>query len=329
MRLVIFAALAAGFSGCNLQRSGQTPGSGTEPLTLGTALLEPSALVFIAEERGLFARNGLRVSTRYYETGLGALDGMLGGEVDVSVPVSDYVLVGKAFGREAVQAIGSIARVDFAVIVGRKDHGIQAVSDLRGKRIGVVRGTVLEFFLGRHLELRGISGKEMELVDGGLPQAVSALTRGEIDAAITVPPYLHTLQGALGDNAVLWPAQDSHAVHQLLIGGREWIRRYPGRVSRLLRALSEAEGYLVRHPERAKAVVKKKMGLSDEEAARVWARNEFSLTLDQSLLTAMEEEARWMIENGLTAEAKVPDFLQYLYPDGLLAIRPEAVNIVR
>jgi hypothetical protein len=42
----------------------------------------------------------------------------------------------------------------------------------------------------------------------------------------------------------------------------------------------------------------------------------------------MEDEARWMINNKLTAEKQVPDFAAYLYLDGLRAVKPGAVNII-
>jgi NitT/TauT family transport system substrate-binding protein len=61
----------------------------------------------------------------------------------------------------------------------------------------------------------------------------------------------------------------------------------------------------------------------------VWSQNQFSLSLDQSLVAAMEDEARWMIANGLTSETEVPNFLDYIYMDGLQAVKPEAVNIIR
>ena len=61
----------------------------------------------------------------------------------------------------------------------------------------------------------------------------------------------------------------------------------------------------------------------------LWSENQFSLSLDQSLVTAMEDEARWMIKNNLANEKQVPDFLNYIYEDGLKRIKPEAVNIIR
>jgi NitT/TauT family transport system substrate-binding protein len=45
----------------------------------------------------------------------------------------------------------------------------------------------------------------------------------------------------------------------------------------------------------------------------VWSQNQFSLSLDQSLIVAMEDEARWMIKNSLTGEKQVPDFADYIH----------------
>jgi len=36
-----------------------------------------------------------------------------------------------------------------------------------------------------------------------------------------------------------------------------------------------------------------------------------------------------MIKNKLTSEKTVPNFLDYIYEDGLKAVKPEAVNIIR
>ena len=61
----------------------------------------------------------------------------------------------------------------------------------------------------------------------------------------------------------------------------------------------------------------------------IWSRDQFTVSLDQSLVVAMEDEARWMIKNMLTAEKEVPFFNDYIYEDALKAIKPEAVNIIR
>jgi NitT/TauT family transport system substrate-binding protein len=71
------------------------------------------------------------------------------------------------------------------------------------------------------------------------------------------------------------------------------------------------------------------MNFDDAYLEIIWQRYQFSLSLDQSLILAMEDEARWMIKNKLTKENQVPNFMNYLYLDGLKAVKPEAVNIIR
>jgi len=61
----------------------------------------------------------------------------------------------------------------------------------------------------------------------------------------------------------------------------------------------------------------------------IWPRYQFALSLDQALVLAMEDEARWIIKNNVTTEKKVPDFVNYIYVDGLRAVKPDAVNIIR
>ena len=61
---------------------------------------------------------------------------------------------------------------------------------------------------------------------------------------------------------------------------------------------------------------------------RIWANHQFSLSLDQSLISTMEAETRWMITNNLTNQTVVPDFLNNIYFEGLDSVKPESVNII-
>jgi ABC-type nitrate/sulfonate/bicarbonate transport system substrate-binding protein len=45
----------------------------------------------------------------------------------------------------------------------------------REKKVGITRGTILEFYLGRYLDLHGISLGDVTLIDPQQPQYVDAL----------------------------------------------------------------------------------------------------------------------------------------------------------
>jgi len=324
--VILVGISAVTFGSWSCQRGYPGP---AESITLGTVLLEPATPIIVAEEQNFFTQNGLNITLKVYDTGLSAVNAMLNGEVDVSAPVAEYILVGKAFNKDKVQTIASIDEADYTFIIGRKDRGIQTISDLKGKKIGVARGTVMEFYLGRFLELHGMNIKDVVLVDTKLSQTADAIIGGDIDAVISFAPYANAAQNKLGDNVVLWPSQCSQVLYALVICREDWITDHPELVSRLLKSLAQAEEYIILHPAEAKVIVQKRLNLDDAYMNTFWPEHQFSLSLDESLIAAMEDEAGWMIVHNLTIEKQVPDFLNYIYTEGLEATQPEAVKIIR
>ena len=51
--------------------------------------------------------------------------------------------------------------------------------------------------------------------------------------------------------------------------------------------------------------------------ASVWSNYQFSVSLDQSQISAMQDESQWLIQNNLTNATAVPNFLNYMYLMGL------------
>ncbi len=106
-----------------------------------------------------------------------------------------------------------------------------------------------------------------------------------------------------------------------------WAAGHDEQINRLLKSLALAEEYFIDHPNEAKAIVQRRLNFSDAYMATVWPDHQFSLSLDQSLLIAMNDEGRWMINNNLTRERTMPNFKDYIYTKGLQEVNPESVNI--
>ena len=297
---------------------------------MAQAQFESVALPCIAEDQQFFSRNGLNVTSRKYDTGVRALDGMVNGEADIAVGTAEYPLVGRLFQKERIRTIGNIAKSELIYLVGRRDRGIEKVSDLKGKRVGTMLRTIAHFYLGRFMELHGMKMQDITLVDLKTPaEWVDAVANGDIDAVATAQPYVNSVKDRLGANAAVWSVQSSQPLYTQVISTDEWITKNPELVVRFLKSLAQAEEYVMRNPAEAKAIIQKRLNLDAAYMETVWSQNQYSLSLDQSLIVAMEDEARWMISNGLTTEKHVPDFLNHIYEDGLRAIKPETVTIVR
>ncbi len=298
-----------------------------ESITIGATLLESTGPLFVAKDRNFFSNNGLNLTIKYYDVGLNAVNDLLAGKVDMALS-AEYILVSKALGNQKIQTIGSIAKTDFAYVVARKDHGIRDISDLYGKNIGVVRGTVMEFYLGQFLELNRLSISNVNLVNITLAQSVDVLVNGEVDAVISFPPFVETAQQKLGTNAVVWDPQGSQSLYGIVTARNDWISLHPEVVKRFLRAVSQTEDYMTRHPAESKVIVGQTMNFTSGYMDIVWARNEYTLSLDQSLVLALENEARWMINRSLASQTVIPDFTNYISFEGLTAVNPDLVNVI-
>jgi NitT/TauT family transport system substrate-binding protein len=298
-----------------------------ESITIGVPPLESSALIYIAEDQHFFAENGLNVTIRDYEPAISGVDGLLNGVVDLA-GASEYAVVVKAFKRENISIIVSGDEVQANYLIGRRDRGIENVSDLRGKRIGVPLGTNVEFYLSRFLNLHGMDRRDVTIVDVRPPQFVNATLNGDVDAVICWQPYINKIKDRLGDGAVTWPAQSSQLTYGVIVCRNDWAEQHPDLIGRFLKSLNSAAEYTIDHPAESKAIVQNRLNFSDEYMAAVWPQNHFSLSLDQSLVTAMEDEARWMIANKMTNASSIPDFREYVYKDGLMGVRPGSVNII-
>jgi ABC-type nitrate/sulfonate/bicarbonate transport system substrate-binding protein len=300
-----------------------------ESITVAYSPFESVTLFWIAENQNFFSHNGLNVTSQMHATGAGALDGVLSGEADIVVGTTEFPFASRVLNQARISTIASMSKSEFIYLVGRVDRGINDVSDLKGKTIGTTRGSIAHFYLGRFLELNSLSFQDVAFVDLKTPtEWVDAVVNGSIDAVVTAQPYVEMAKEGLGANAIVWSIQSNQPLYSQVISTDEWITGHPELCNRFLKSLYQAEAFVINHPAEAKEIVKNQMNFSDSYVETVWHQNQFSLSLDQSLILAMEGEARWLISNKLTNSKAVPNFLDYIYLDGLETVKPEAVNII-
>jgi NitT/TauT family transport system substrate-binding protein len=299
----------------------------TESITVGIMPSEVEALIYIARDQGYFADNNLNVTLKNYTTGLLAVNGLLNHEVDVAT-ATDFVLVGKALANQSVTSFGAIDRYSIAYLVGRTDLGVNNISDLKGKRIGVSIGTASQFNLGRFLELNGIDTSEVTLVNVPVNRMPAALLNGSVAAVMTSTTYIDSIQSAIPDKIISWPAQSDSATTYLAVTNTSWAADNPDTIIRFLKAMDQAASFVIHDQAESQQLLCSDINCTSSYIQKVWGDHQFSLSLDQSLIYTMEDQSRWMIRNNLTS-SPVPNFLNYIYFDGMEAVEPGSVNIIR
>jgi ABC-type nitrate/sulfonate/bicarbonate transport system substrate-binding protein len=299
-----------------------------EPITIGMVYpSEYDSLIYIANDEHYFSANGLKITLKNYPSGASAVAGMLKGEVDIST-ASEFVVVNNAMRNANLYAFGSVCKYLNLYVVARTDQGINNISDLVGKRIGVTLGTGNQFYLGRFLELNSINQNQVTLVNLSFGETPTALSNGTIDASITFQPYLNQIQNLLDNKIVIWSAQADQFGYFEAISTQNWVKAHPDLIMRFLKALVQAETFTINHKDQAIEILAKNLNYTTSFAASDWSNYQYSVTLDQSFILLMQDEARWLIDNNLTSASTPPNFLSNVYVDGLKSVSPESVNII-
>jgi ABC-type nitrate/sulfonate/bicarbonate transport system substrate-binding protein len=287
---------------------------------------DTGALVYVAEAQGYFKKNGLDVTIKGFDSGKAAADSLLDGEADISTSAG-FVFVSNSFDHADLRVLGAVATAEVKELVARKDKGIAAIDNLKGKKIGVTKKSGGEFSLITFLTFNGLSHQDVELVNLKPSEIAEAILNDDIDAAFTWDPNVYNIKEKLGDNAISWPGgQDFYF---LLLTKEGWIKNNPAAAARFMKSLLEAEDYIKDNPEKSKEFVKDRFGYESDYMDYSWPKQAFIVILEQAMLIAFEDQARWRIENKLTDKTEVPNYLNHIHLDALEEVKPEAVTIIR
>jgi NitT/TauT family transport system substrate-binding protein len=328
--LFLVLVLAAGYwwqAGLGPTKPENPPGP-PEKITVGTAVTTLSGLLYIAQDQSYDKKYGLKLELKTCPAGKDAISQLQAGQLEVAC-CAEYVLVRAILdGARDLRCLGVLCSGSVLELVARRDRGINRLEDLRGKTIGVPPMHAARFFLGRFLALHHIPLKEIKIVDISRPDSLDALAAGKVDAVMVVEPRSSDLFRKLGGNAVVWPAQGGQDLFWLLVTRQSVIQTRGAALEKLLQALARSAAFTQEKPEAARKMVDQwlKVPLTDLEGDRLHVN--YRLFLDQGLLLAMEDEARWIMVNRLTEQTKMPDFLDYLYTAPLAQIAPNSVRII-
>ena len=325
--VVMIAIIVVAVAGC---ASVEKPAGPVERITIATGAWQDSSLIYIALEKDYFKAEGLDIMLQStYTSGKACLNAVIEGQADLGT-VAETPLMHAGFRGEKTYTIATIQSSGKAVaVIARKDKGISTPSDLKGKRIGLIMGTNVEFFARVLLTFHEVSREEVEVVNLNPNEVFNALVQGEVDAVSIWQPVVVQLQNELGDNAITFYPEEIYTSTFNIAATQEFVNKNPETIEKFLRALIKADEFIEENPDEAQEIVAGKIGMDKATLNELWKLYNFRVTLDQSLIVTLEAEARWAIKNKLTDKTEVPNYLDYIYMDALEKVKPEAVGIIR
>ncbi len=203
-----------------------------------TAVTGAQSGMFMAQQEGLFKKNGLEVELIHLPSSSRGIQAILAGEIAFSF----------MDGSNAAQA--NLKGANLALVAGATNHQVfslmakpefKSVSDLRGKKIGITRvgsstHTSALFALGS-AGLKPSDYQILPLLE--VPNIFTALAAGQIDAGIVSPPTNSRTKKA-GFKELMNLAKDGPEYVSVAVGtSRGYIAANEDTVRRVVRAYAE------------------------------------------------------------------------------------------
>lgn len=174
---------------------------------------------------------------------------LLAGSLDMCGTTIAHAIHSAAMGQPVV-IVAALCNKCSAFVV-KKDSGIEKVSDLKGKKIGYVPGTMHEILLRETLTRNGLSPRtDVHLMRVDFFDMGTALAGGSIDGFLSGEPF-PAIAVEKGYGRILsypYYGQSVGTINAGMIVTREFLENHRQAVYRLVRAHAEASRHLTNHP---------------------------------------------------------------------------------
>lgn len=215
--------------------------------------------VWMAKEIGAFEKYGLDADVIYISSGPVVMQALIGGDLHVGVLASN-ALIAAALNGAPVVAVGSIINKAYHRLWVQPD--INRIEDLRGKTLGVTRfGSVTDNLTQMFLRKFGLERQVQVRQLGGIVEVGAAFQQRLIAGAVT-----NDLR--IGNDVpvkILYKMIDLGIPYSMnmLVVSRDYLRRQPESVERILKAYMEGIAALHRDKEKTLKVISQYGRLND------------------------------------------------------------------
>jgi NitT/TauT family transport system substrate-binding protein len=213
--------------------------------------------IWIGQQNGSFARQGLDLELIQFTTGLELFQAMIGGSLDLlatGAVVSNF----PARGQGKVFLMNNI---EYATAQLWVNDSIKTLADLKGKQISTTTGTTAHVFLDRALRSANVDpGKDVQLVNQRMTEAVTSFVSGAVPAVALWVPFDTTVRQKVPTARKLVDASAFFPQAAIMGGwaaGNDWYDKNRPTVGKLIAAWAEANELISTKPDQAAEMLQK------------------------------------------------------------------------
>lgn len=297
------------------------------PIRIAVSTTPLSAPFYVAEQRGYFREAGIDVEIIDIAGGGKCFKALQEGKADLAT-VSNSVIMFNSFKHDNFSVLTSFVESDNDIkLLTLEKSQIKQVNDFNLRKVGVVKGSASEYFFHTWLTLGGINPENVEYVPLSVNEMPEALHSEKVDAISVREPFAFKATQNQESTAHLIETKGLYNLSFNLAGKKESSAELNEQKKHVLAALNKAVHYISRHPQKSQLILRHRLKLSKDFIDWIWQDYLFKLSLSQSLLVSLEQQAYWAIESGLIKTDTAPNFASLLDPSILKSIDHRATSL--
>jgi NitT/TauT family transport system substrate-binding protein len=219
----------------------------------------------VAEEKGIFEENGLKVDLKYFADYTSSLDALVAGQLDINSQTLNDTIFGVSAGSDQkIVAVGDNSTGNDAVIC---DSSITSIADLRGKTIGAEAGVVDHFLLLQGLATAGMTESDIDFQGIKTDAAAAAFAGGQFDCVGVFAPFTVQALERPGSKVLFSSKEFPGVIPDHFVATGSLVKDKPEVVQKFVDAWYATLAWITANPDEANTIMAAKAELSPEEYA--------------------------------------------------------------
>lgn len=302
-------------TGCGNADSANTGSSGadgdsknqTDHLNIATQPAPGYLPLTILEDKGWLEEalkeagyDGVTVTFTEFESGPPENESFAAGQQDVGVMGNVPSISGVAAGQDRTFiGISTNGEKTQAVLVPA-DSDIKSVADLKGKKVGLVVGSISQNLLDTLLKQEGLSINDVELVNLATAEQSEALATGQIDAVTTWQPTISQLQND-GIAEVLADGTGVFLGENTIFSCDSYLEENPEIVKIFLQQYARAAQELTDNLDQYAEEYADKYGIDQELLKQALVDADFPIALTDADIEDLQGTADFLYDSGIVS----------------------------
>lgn len=307
-KLILSALIALSFivvSGCGENKSAQENQSNEESENVVRIGFQKGNTLNILKESGFLEKKleskGYKVEWREFVHGGTLLEGLFTGHIDFGHAADGSGISAQAGNKPFVYVGADLPNPEGVGVLVHENAGINSIEQLKGKKIGVLKGGNHHYLAILAVEDAGLTIDDVEWVYlEDAAQQRTAFETKKIDALATYDPFFAGVEVDLETINLTEGKDYGYPNRTFYYANEEFYNEHPELVALILEATEESDQWANENKDEVVELVSNMLGIEENIIERAVNRREYAVDqMEEDIIKAQQKQADLYYEIGL------------------------------